>query len=71
MYFRIYYNIKFIIPCPLIKLHNEMHNTAQNCTTKCTCCTIKFIENLDFLCVLVLLNKRKIKFTSSAKYLSC
>ena len=37
--------MKFILPCPQIKLHNEIHNTAQNCTVKCTtCCTIKSIE---------------------------
>ena len=37
--------------------------------TKCiTCCTIKFIENLNFACVL--LNRQKIKFTSSIKYSS-
>ena len=28
------------------------------------CCTIKFIEKLNFLCVLILLNRGKIKFTS-------
>ena len=69
MYFRIYYNLKFIIARPQIKPHTKTHNTAQNCTTKCTmCCTIKCIGNLNFLCILVLLNRRKIKFTSSIKY---
>ena len=35
---------KFIIPFPQIKLPDEILNTAQNCTTKCTtCCTRKYI----------------------------
>ena len=55
---------------PLNKVHNEIHTTAQICTTMCTtrcttCCPIKCIKNLDFLCVLVLLNRRKAKFASS------
>ena len=33
-YFRIYYTMKFIISRPKIKLHDEIHNTAQNRTTK-------------------------------------
>ena len=37
------------------KLHNEVHNVLHN----------KFIEKLNFLCVLVLLNSRKIKFPST------
>ena len=60
MYFQIYYNMKFIIPRSYINLRNKIHSTAQYCETKCTSCyTIKFIENLNFLCVLVLLNRRK------------
>ena len=55
---------------PLNKVHNEIHTTEQictaMCTTKCTtCCPIKCFESLDFLCVLVLLNRRKAKFASS------
>ena len=42
------------------KLHNKVHNVFHN----------KIIENLNFLFVLVLLNSRKIKFTSSVKYSS-
>ena len=62
--------MKFIIPRPWIKMHNEIHNTAQNWTGKyTTCCTIEFIENLNFLCVLVLLN-RQIIITYSIKYSS-
>ena len=57
----------------------QIHHTVQictarcttKCTTKCTtCCTIKSIEELNFLCVLVLLNRRKIKFTSTIGYSS-
>ena len=71
MYFKLYYNMKFIIPRTWIKLPNEICNTAQNCAAKCaTCCTIKFIEKLNFLCVLILLNRQKINFTSSIKYSS-
>ena len=33
--------MKFILPYLQIKLHNEIRNTAQNCTT---CCTEKSIE---------------------------
>ena len=45
----------------------ENHNTAKTCITKCTtkcatCCTIK--------CVLVLLNRQKIKFSSSIEFSS-
>ena len=31
--------MKFILPCPYIKLYNEIFNTAQNYTTKCTKCS--------------------------------
>ena len=64
--------LQYEIQSPLpLNITNEFHNTAQNCTTKCTTCsTIKFIEKLNFLCVLVLLNRQKIKFTSSIKYSS-
>ena len=55
-------------PSPLDKTSQR---NSQHCTTKCTaCCTIKSIENLNFLCVLVLLNRGKIKFTSSIMYSS-
>ena len=55
----------------LNKTDNEIYNTAQNCKAKCTrCCAIKFMVKLIFLSVLVLLDRRKIKFTSSIKCLS-
>ena len=28
--------MKFILPHHQLKLRNEIHNTAQNCTTRCT-----------------------------------
>ena len=28
--------MKYVLLYPQIKLYNEIHNTAQNCTTKCT-----------------------------------
>ena len=42
--------MKFILPCPQIKLHINIQNTAENCTTSCTskyptCCTIKILKN--------------------------
>ena len=38
---------------------------------KCAkCCTIKITEKLNFLCVLVLLNRQRIKFISSVEYTS-
>ena len=41
--------MKFIFTFPYIKLHNEIHNTAQNCTKKCaTCWAIK--KNQISLC---------------------
>ena len=59
--------MKLIILRPYIKLHKKIHNIAQNYTAKCTtCCAIKFCENLNFLCVLVLLN-RDIPLTWSAQ----
>ena len=66
------YNMKFTIPCPQMKLLNEIHNIAQNSKMQklVSCCTIKFIEKLIFLCFLILLNGRKIKFTSSIEYSS-
>ena len=60
-------NMKFVLPCPQIKLHNEIHSTRPNCTTKCT---IKFIEKLIFLCVFVLLSWQKIKLPFSTEYSS-
>ena len=43
--------MKIILSYPQMKLHNEIRNTAQNCKTKCaTCCTIKFIGKLTFIC---------------------
>ena len=43
--------VKPILPYPQIKLHNEIYNIAQNCSTKSTtCCTIKFIVKW-FFCV--------------------
>ena len=49
---------------PQIKLHNEIHNKVANVSHN------KIIEKLIFLCVLVLQNRRKIKFTSSIEYSS-
>ena len=65
------YVYNMFLSCPQIKLHNEIHNTAQNCTTKyTTCCTIRLIGNFIFLCVFVLLNRWKMNFISSVEYSS-
>ena len=61
--------MKFILSCPKIKLHDGIYNTAQKSAQQSAQVHVnkvllnkKFIEKLVFLCVLVFLNKRKIKF---------
>ena len=49
-------NLKFVLLCPQIKLHNEILNTAPNFKTKCTtkgttCCTINSWKSDSSLCV--------------------
>ena len=56
--------MKFIIPAQqkqnCTTKFTTLHKTAkQSAQRAATCCTIKFIEKLNFLCVLVLLNRRK------------
>ena len=73
----IFYYMKFIL-LPLnktaqrnsqhsTKLHNKVHNVLHNLRVTRTC-YIKFIKKLNSLCVLVLLNRQKIKSVSSIGY---
>ena len=62
-----YITIQNLFSLDLNRTVQGNHNTAKTCITKCTtkratCCTVK--------CVLVLLNRRKIKFTSSVEFSS-
>ena len=51
--------------CPQIKLHNEFHSKVHNVSHN------EIIKKCIFLCVMVLQNSRKTKFTSSIEYISC
>ena len=62
IYISIYITYIYIIffSNPQIKLHNEIHNTAQICATKCTTCfTIKCIKQLLLLFILLIQAKNK------------